>query len=105
MIEVSLPYDVNFYNYNNYDKIDDKIDPENWDGKAYAGEPIVFEKGDRIIDNEGFEWKANTQGDKIQKYDHNGNIYHPPVEIDLYRTNEPVVMVDLGFGYKYRCSW
>ncbi|MDC0932344.1 hypothetical protein OAR97_00720 [Arcobacteraceae bacterium] len=45
--------------------------------KAYAGETFSFEEGERIIDESGFEWKLNTDGDKLQKYDYNGNIYHP----------------------------
>lgn len=45
--------------------------------KAYAGESFTFEEGERIIDENGFEWKLNTAGDQLQKYDYNGNIYHP----------------------------
>jgi flagellar hook-associated protein 3 FlgL len=45
--------------------------------KAYAGESFSFEEGERIIDESGFEWKLNTAGDELQKYDYNGNIYHP----------------------------
>jgi flagellar hook-associated protein 3 FlgL len=65
---------------------------------ARAGEVIVFKAGDRIIDENGHEWKANEAGDKIQQYDHNGLLYDPPIEINLYRTNEPKVQVDLGIG-------
>jgi len=45
--------------------------------KAYAGESFTFEEGERVIDENGFEWKLNTAGDQLQKYDYNGNIYHP----------------------------
>lgn len=45
--------------------------------KAYAGESFTFEEGERVIDESGFEWKLNTAGDQLQKYDYNGNIYHP----------------------------
>jgi len=54
-------YDVNFYT----------------SSKAYAGDSFTFEEGERIIDENGFEWKLNTAGDELQKYDYNGNIYHP----------------------------
>ena len=45
--------------------------------KAYAGESFTFEEGERIIDENGFEWKLNAAGDQLQKYDYNGDIYHP----------------------------
>ncbi len=45
--------------------------------KATAGQSFTFEEGERIIDENGFEWKLNAAGDQLQKYDYNGNIYHP----------------------------
>jgi len=45
--------------------------------KANAGEEFNFEDGERIIDENGFEWKLNVAGDQLEKYDYNGNIYHP----------------------------
>jgi flagellar hook-associated protein 3 FlgL len=50
--------------------------------KANAGESFTFEEGERVIDENGFEWKVaidpNGDGkDYAQKYDYNGNIYHP----------------------------
>jgi len=45
--------------------------------KATAGQPFTFEEGERVIDENGFEWKLNAAGDQLQKYDYNGNIYHP----------------------------
>ena len=54
-------YDVSFYT----------------SSKAYAGDSFTFEEGERIIDENGFEWKLNTAGTELQKYDYNGNIYHP----------------------------
>lgn len=45
--------------------------------KAYAGESFTFSEGERVIDESGFEWKLNTAGTQLQKYDYNGNIYHP----------------------------
>ena len=45
--------------------------------KAYAGDSFTFQSGERVIDEEGFEWKLNTAGNQLQKYDYNGNIYHP----------------------------
>lgn len=91
-------YEVMFSNYSTYDGMEEDSIPSEWDGVANAGEPIVFEKGDRIIDNDGYEWKPSLDSTTMQKYDHNGVIFHPPVEIDLYRTNEPRARVDLGIG-------
>ena len=54
-------YDVSFYT----------------SSRAYAGESFTFEEGERVIDENGFEWKLNTAGTQLQKYDYNGNIYHP----------------------------
>ena len=54
-------YDVSFYT----------------SSKAYAGDSFAFEDGERIIDENGFEWKLNTAGTQLQKYDYNGDIYHP----------------------------
>jgi flagellar hook-associated protein 3 FlgL len=45
--------------------------------KANAGESFTFNEGERIIDENGFEWKLNIAGTQLQKYDYNGNIYHP----------------------------
>lgn len=54
-------YDVSFYT----------------SSKAYSGDSFTFEEGERVIDESGFEWKLNTAGTELQKYDYNGNIYHP----------------------------
>lgn len=45
--------------------------------KATAGQSFTFEEGERVIDENGFEWKLNAAGNQLQKYDYNGNIYHP----------------------------
>ncbi|MGB3752242.1 MAG: hypothetical protein WA945_11805 [Arcobacteraceae bacterium] len=45
--------------------------------KGIAAEPFTFQEGERIIDEEGFEWKLNVAGTELQKYDYNGNIYNP----------------------------
>ena len=45
--------------------------------KANAGESFTFEEGERIIDENGFEWKLNVAGTQLQKFDYEGNIYHP----------------------------
>jgi len=58
-------YDVSFYNST----------------KAGAGESFTFESGERIIDENGHEWKLNSAMDKLQQYDHNGLLYDPPVEL------------------------
>jgi len=47
------------------------------ESKANAGESFTFNEGERIIDENGFEWKLNVAGTQLQKYDYNGNIYHP----------------------------
>ena len=60
-------YDVIFYN----------------SARAGAGESFTFSEGERIIDENGHEWKLNEAKDKLQQYDHNGNLYDPPVEIDI----------------------
>jgi len=54
-------YDVSFYT----------------SSKANAGESFTFEEGERIIDENGFEWKLNVAETQLQKYDYDGNIYHP----------------------------
>ena len=45
--------------------------------QANAGESFTFQEGERVIDENGFEWKLNTAGTQLQKYDYNGNVYHP----------------------------
>lgn len=45
--------------------------------KANAGESFTFEEGETIIDENGFEWKLNVAGTQLQKYDYDGNVYHP----------------------------
>jgi len=62
--------------------------------KAISGESFSFTEGERIIDSEGHEWKLNTAEDKLQRYDHNGAIYHPPVEIDILTPSVPAVAVE-----------
>ena len=60
-------YDLVFSNYNNYDRIDQKVDVSQWDGVANAGEQLVFQEGDRIVDQEGYEWKQSLDGTTMQK--------------------------------------
>jgi len=62
--------------------------------KAIAGESFSFKEGERIIDSEGHEWKLNGAEDKLQRYDHNGAIYHPPVEINIINPSVPAVAVE-----------
>jgi len=45
--------------------------------KANAGESFTFEDGESIIDENGFEWKLNFDKTQLQKYDYDGNVYHP----------------------------
>ena len=60
-------YDVNFYTAS----------------KAGAGESFTFSAGERIIDENGNEWKLNDAKDKLQKYDHNGKLYDPAIELSI----------------------
>ncbi len=53
---------------------------------ANAGEVFTFSEGERIIDENGNEWKLNTAGTQLQQYDHNGIIFHPPVELPITAT-------------------
>lgn len=62
--------------------------------KAIANETFSFTEGERIIDSEGYEWKLNAAEDKLQRYDHNGAIYHPPVEIDVLTPSVPAVAIE-----------
>jgi flagellar hook-associated protein 3 FlgL len=50
---------------------------------ARAGESFTFSENERIIDENGHEWKLNVAKDKLQQYDHNGLLYDPPIEIDI----------------------
>jgi len=60
-------YDVNFYNA----------------ARSGAGESFTFSAGERVIDENGNEWKLNEAKDKLQKYDHNGKLYDPAIEINV----------------------
>lgn len=94
-------YEASFYNFDSYDRVEEMSDPLDWDGVGISGEQVVFQTGDRIIDQDGFEWKMNDidgNHTKLQKYDYNGVMYNPPIEIDLYMTAEPNITVDLGIG-------
>jgi len=70
-------YDVAFYNAST----------------ARAGESFSFTGGERIIDENGHEWKLNSTSDKLQQYDHNGIIYDPAVEIGINTTVNAVEAV------------
>jgi len=58
--------------------------------KANAGETFTFSEGERIIDESGYEWKLNGAGTMLQQYDHNGIIFHPPVEEPISATTAQV---------------
>jgi flagellar hook-associated protein 3 FlgL len=62
--------------------------------KAIVGETFSFTEGERIIDSEGHEWKLNPAEDKLQRYDFNGAVYHPPVEIDILTPSVPAVAIE-----------
>ncbi len=62
---------------------------------ANAGEVFTFAEGERIIDENGNEWKMAIDpygdgNDYIQQYDHNGIIYHPPVDLQITATTPQV---------------
>jgi len=50
---------------------------------AQAGESLTFSEGERVIDSNGNEWKFNDNSSKLQKYDYNGILIDPLVEIDV----------------------
>jgi len=49
--------------------------------KAIAGEDFNFNQDDRIIDENGYEWKLNSNQDKLQKYDKHGDLTSPVDEL------------------------
>jgi len=63
---------------------------------AKAGEKLVIADNERIIDSEGYEWKVSEDRLTMQRYDLNGNIFHPTVEIPVYTQPAESVTVDLG---------
>ena len=50
---------------------------------ATSGKELTFSAGERIIDENGYEWKLNENKDKLQKYDHNGIVTEPLKEISI----------------------
>ena len=75
-------YDVSFYNSDS----------------AVAGEDLTFSEGERIIDENGYEWKLNDNKNRLQQYDHNGIIVDPKVEIDVSIPKSKEIKIDLGIG-------
>jgi len=70
---------------------------------ANAGEVFTFNEGERVIDENGYEWKLNNAKDKLQQYDHNGIIFHPPVEFSITATtasDETAASVGTGQSVK-----
>ena len=74
-------YDVSFYNAST----------------ANAGDSFTFSAGERIIDENGNEWKFNANRDKLQQYDHNGKLNDPVVEIPITIPASKSVTIDLAF--------
>lgn len=68
-------YDVIFYNTDS----------------ATTGEEFVFNETDRIIDENGNEWKLDSTKTKIQKYDKNGDLEVPLVEYTITSSTAKVV--------------
>jgi len=65
--------------------------------KARAGENFTFSDGERIIDEDGHEWKFNANRTAIQQYDKNGKLYEPAVEYAVTIPPDDSVTVDLGY--------
>jgi len=53
--------------------------------QARAGESFTFQADEAIIDEDGHEWKLSSQNlpATLQKYDHNGLLYDPAIEISI----------------------
>jgi flagellin-like hook-associated protein FlgL len=64
--------------------------------KALAGESFTFSDGERIIDDNGNEWKFNANRDQLQKYDYNGKLISPAEQIAVTIPKATEFMVDLG---------
>ena len=62
--------------------------------KAITGDSFSFTEGERVLDSEGHEWKLNSDETKLQRYDHNGVVYHPPVEMDVINPSTPAVAIE-----------
>jgi len=74
--------------------------------KANAGETFTFSQGERIIDEQGFEWKLNAAGTQLQQYDHNGIIFHPPIELPVVSTTpEDETAALAGTGQSVRATY
>ena len=71
---------------------------------AKVSERLVIADNERVIDSEGHEWKVSADRLSMQRYDHNGQIFHPPVEIPVYTQPAESVTVDLGIGANTNAS-
>lgn len=65
---------------------------------AITGQELSISAGERVIDSEGYEWKLSADNLTLQKYDHNGDIYHPAIELGVKNAPATVFNVDLGVG-------
>ncbi len=50
---------------------------------GYEGKSLSFSTTERVIDENGLEWKLNGTNDKLQQYDKNGVIKSPVVELEV----------------------
>ena len=66
--------------------------------KANADEQFTFSEADRIIDENGHEWKLSPDKRTLQKFDKNGDLEQPVVKIDAKLTDSKEFKVDLGVG-------
>jgi flagellar hook-associated protein 3 FlgL len=65
---------------------------------AITGQDLTVADNERVVDSEGYEWKLSDDRLKLQRYDKNGHIFHPPVEIGVQNTPSTSFSVDLGVG-------
>jgi len=63
---------------------------------AQAGESLTFSEGERVIDSNGNEWKFNDNSSKLQKYDYNGILIDPLVEIGVELAPTSVVTLAIS---------
>ncbi|MEA2016962.1 MAG: hypothetical protein U9N59_00820, partial [Campylobacterota bacterium] len=75
-------YDISFYNGDS----------------ASSGDYLKFQETERIIDENGNEWKFNDNKNKLQKYDFNGVIVDPKEEIKIATGPSETIDIDLGVG-------
>lgn len=66
--------------------------------RAVVGEKFNFSEDERVIDENGNEWKLNSQKNSLQQYDYNGKLTNPLVELPIFVGPTKEAKVDLGMG-------